>query len=418
MSATPEADVVVVGGGVIGLASAAALAVAGRSVVLVERNAAIAREVTARNSEVIHAGIYYPEGSLKAQLCVAGRRALYERCRKLRIPHRMLGKLIVATDSDELAVLESLQRRAHANGVPEVVSIDEREVRRREPFVRALGALDSPVSGIVDAHALCLSYAAEAEAHGAVLVMQTEVLEIERRAPGYRVTARGDDGDRSVIGAAAVVNATGLASDVLAERAGFDVDARGYRLHPCKGDYFSLAPGAPVSVQRLVYPVPRGAGLGVHATLDLAGRIRFGPDAEYVAEIRYGVDPAKAGRPRQGRRFRGGDPPLSPRREGRLAAAGLRGHTPEARAARRGIPRFRGRRGVRGGLARLRQPDRHRIAGPHGGTGDLRPRRRAPRGPLARRVLRWEGSEKRCIESAPEGMTWCGASRRLWCSRR
>jgi L-2-hydroxyglutarate oxidase LhgO len=294
VSATPETDVVVVGGGVIGLASAAALAAAGRSVVLVERNAAIAREVTARNSEVIHAGIYYPEGSLKAQLCVAGRQALYERCRKLRIPHRKLGKLIVATDADELAVLESLQQRAHANGVPEVASIDEREVRRREPFVRALGALDSPVSGIVDAHALCLSYAAEAEAHGAVLVMQTEVLEIERRAPGYCVTARGGDGDRSVIGAAAVVNATGLASDVLAERAGFDVDACGYRLHPCKGDYFSLAPGAPVGVQRLVYPVPGGAGLGVHATLDLGGRIRFGPDAEYVAEIRYDVDPAKA----------------------------------------------------------------------------------------------------------------------------
>jgi L-2-hydroxyglutarate oxidase LhgO len=294
VSVAPETDVVVVGGGVIGLASAAALAAAGRSVVLVERNAAIAREVTARNSEVIHAGIYYPEGSLKAQLCVAGRRALYERCGRLRIPHRMLGKLIVATDAEELDALESLRQRAHANGVPEVASIDGREVRRREPFVRALGALDSPVSGIVDAHALCLSYAAEAEAHGAVLAMKTEVLEIERRTPGYRVTARGGDGDRSAIGAAAVVNATGLASDVLAERAGFDVDARGYRLHPCKGDYFSLAPGAPVSVQRLVYPVPRGAGLGVHATLDLGGRIRFGPDAEYVEEIRYDVDPAKA----------------------------------------------------------------------------------------------------------------------------
>jgi len=294
VTVTPETDVVVVGGGVIGLASAAALAAAGRSVVLVERNAAIAREVTARNSEVIHAGIYYPEGSLKARLCVAGRRALYERCRKLRIPHRMLGKLIVATDADELAVLESLQRRAHANGVPEVTCIDEREVRRREPFLKAVGALDSPVSGIVDAHALCLSYAAEAEAHGAVLAMQTEVLEIERCARGYRVTARGGDGERSSIGAAAVVNAAGLASDVLAERAGFDVDACGYRLHLCKGDYFSLAPGAPVGVRRLVYPVPAAVGLGVHATLDLGGRIRFGPDAEYVAEIRYDVDPAKA----------------------------------------------------------------------------------------------------------------------------
>jgi L-2-hydroxyglutarate oxidase LhgO len=291
---TPETDVVVVGGGVIGLASAAALAAAGRSVVLVERNAAIAQEVTARNSEVIHAGIYYPEGSLKAELCVAGRRVLYERCAKLGIPHRNLGKLIVATDADELAALEVLRQRAHANGVPEVALIDAREARRREPFVRSVGALDSPVSGIVDAHALSLSYAAEAESHGATLVMQTEVLEIERCAGGYRLAAIGRDGDRSVIGAGAVVNAAGLASDVVAERAGFDVDARAYRLHPCKGDYFSLTPGADVRVERLVYPVPAGAGLGVHATLDLGGRIRFGPDSEYVTEIRYDVDPAKA----------------------------------------------------------------------------------------------------------------------------
>ena len=291
---TPDTDVVVVGGGLVGLASAAALAAAGRSVVLVERNAALAREVSARNSEVIHAGIYYPEGSLKAEFCVAGRRALYERCEKLGIPHRKLGKLIVATDDDELAALEILLERAHANGVPEVAFIDQREVRRREPAVRAVGALDSPVSGIVDAHALCLSYAAEAERDGAVLVMQTEVREIERCAGGYRLTALSGDGERHVISACAVVNAAGLASDAVAECAGFDVDARGHRLHRCKGDYFSLAPGAAVRVERLVYPVPAGAGLGVHVTLDLAGRIRFGPDAEYVQEIRYDVDPAKA----------------------------------------------------------------------------------------------------------------------------
>jgi L-2-hydroxyglutarate oxidase LhgO len=290
----PETDAVVVGAGIVGLAAAAALAVAGRSVVVIERNAAIAREITARNSEVIHAGIYYPTGSLKAELCVAGRQALYERCAKLGVPHRNLGKLIVATNSDELATLETIAERAHANGVPEVCFIDAAEVRRREPAVRAVAALDSPVTGIVDAHALALSFAAEAEAHGAVLVMQTEVVEIERCRSGYRVAARGADGERSDLRAAAVINAAGLAGDHLAACAGFDVDARGYRLHPCKGDYFSLAPGAPVRVERLVYPVPAGAGLGVHATLDLGERIRFGPDTEYVTELRYDVDPGKA----------------------------------------------------------------------------------------------------------------------------
>ncbi len=292
---TADTDVVVVGGGILGLASAAALARAGRSVVLVERNARIAQETSTRNSEVVHAGIYYPKGSLKARLCVAGREALYARCERQGIPHRKLGKLIVASEPDEVAVLEDLGRRGEANGVVGLNLIDARELRRREPHVRGAAALESPVTGIVDAHALCLSYAAEAEAHGAVLVLQTEVLEIEPASGLYRVTARGPDDERSAIVCAGLVNAAGLASDALAERAGLDVDALGYRLHPCKGDYFALAPGAPLGVNTLVYPVPARTGLGIHATLDLGGRIRFGPDTEYVDRVRYDVDPEKSG---------------------------------------------------------------------------------------------------------------------------
>jgi L-2-hydroxyglutarate oxidase LhgO len=283
----------VVGGGIVGLAAAAALARAGRSVLLLERNAEIARETTARNSEVIHAGIYYPEGSLKAALCVAGREALYPRCQALGIPHRKLGKLIVATTDDEVETLEHLQRRGTANGVPGLVLIDGAEVARREPCVHALAGLVSPETGIVDAAALSLSYAAEAEAHGAVIVRHTEVVGIERRAGDYVVVAQGAGDERSAIACEAVVNAAGLASDTVAERAGFDVEACGYRLHLCKGDYFALAPGVPVHVSGLVYPVPAGPCLGVHATIDLGGRIRFGPDAEYVAGIDYRVDPRK-----------------------------------------------------------------------------------------------------------------------------
>ena len=283
-----------VGGGVVGLAAAAALARAGRSVLLLERNADLARETTARNSEVIHAGIYYPEGSLKAALCVEGREALYPRCEALGIPHRKLGKLIVATTDDEVEALERLQRRGTANGVPGLALIDGREVARREPCVHARAALVSPETGIVDAAALSLSYAAEAEAHGAVIVRHTEAVGIERRAGDYLVVARGAGDERSAVACEAVVNAAGLASDAVAERAGFDVEARGYRLHPCKGDYFALAPGAPVHVSSLVYPVPAGPSLGVHATIDLGGRIRFGPDAEYVDRVDYRVDPGKA----------------------------------------------------------------------------------------------------------------------------
>jgi L-2-hydroxyglutarate oxidase LhgO len=290
-----DADAVVIGGGIVGLAAAAALARAGRSVVLLERNEALAREVTARNSEVVHAGIYYPPGSLKAQFCVAGRRALYERCERLRIAHRRIGKLSVATDDTECALLEDLLARGRENGVEELRLIDAAEVRRREPDVAAVAALDSPVTGIVDGHSLSLSYAAEAEACGATLVLRTEAVEMAPTSGGWRVATRDAAGERAALECGAVVNAAGLFADAVAARAGLDVDALGYRIQPSKGDYFALAPAAPVRVSQLVYPVPgAGSWLGVHATLDLAGRIRFGPDSEHVSVPHYRVDPAKA----------------------------------------------------------------------------------------------------------------------------
>lgn len=287
-------DVVVVGAGAVGLACAAALARQGRSVLVLERHERVGSETTSRNSEVIHAGLYYPPGSLKARLCVAGREALYARCQALGIPHRRLGKLIVATRSEEVETLESIRRRGCENGVAGLEIVDARAVAALEPAVRAVAALSSPVTGIVDAMALCLSYAAEAEAHGALLLLRHEVEEIEPCRGGYRVAASAASGERSRVTCSALVNAAGLASDRVATLAGLDVDALGYRLRLCKGDYFSLAPGAPLALSRLVYPVPAGAGLGVHATLDLAGRIRFGPDTEYVDSVRYDVDPNKA----------------------------------------------------------------------------------------------------------------------------
>jgi L-2-hydroxyglutarate oxidase LhgO len=289
-----EADVVVVGAGVVGLAAAAALAAAGRGVVVLERNDRIGSEISSRNSEVIHAGIYYPERSLKARMCVEGRERLYRRCESHGVPHRQLGKIIVATRQEEVGVLEELRGRGLANGAPGLEMWSAAEVRRREPVLRAVAGLHSPRTGIVDAHALCLSYAAEAESCGAEIVLRTRVVGIERIASGFRVSALGSDGEASALTCAALINAAGLCGASVAEMAGVDVDARGYRLHFCKGDYFSLAPGAPLRVTRLVYPVHTAAGLGIHATLDLGGRIRFGPDTTYVDSIDYRVDAEKA----------------------------------------------------------------------------------------------------------------------------
>jgi L-2-hydroxyglutarate oxidase LhgO len=291
-----DADVGIVGGGVVGLACAAALARAGRSVLLLERRERFAQETSSRNSEVIHAGLYYPEGSLKAELCRAGREALYARCARLGIPHRALGKLVVASDEGEVAALERLRALGEANGAPGLALLDARALAAREPAVRGVAALWSPATGIVDSAELCRSYAAEAEAHGAQLLARAEVVALACTRAGWSVEVVSPDGERSRALCGAVVNAAGLAGDAVAALAGLDVDARGYRIRPCKGDYFALAASAPLSLSTLVYPLPHGAGLGVHATLDLAGRIRFGPDAEYVERVDYAVDPAKAAR--------------------------------------------------------------------------------------------------------------------------
>ncbi|HEB90271.1 MAG TPA: NAD(P)/FAD-dependent oxidoreductase [Deltaproteobacteria bacterium] len=292
----PEAgfDVVVVGAGVIGLAAAAALSRAGRTVLILEREEGIARGITSRNSQVVHAGIYYPKGSLKADLCVVGRRRLEAWCATKRVGMRRLGKLIVATRAGEEAILEDLEGRGRANGVTGLRLIDRAEISRFEPEVAALGALWSPETGIVDAHALSLSLLAAAESAGAILAVARIVTALHPRSFGWQVETQGGDGRLESIDAGLVVDAAGLEADRIARLAGLDVDSLGWCQRPCKGDYFTLGPGARIALEHLIYPVPRQAGLGIHATLDLAGRLRFGPDTEYVDEVRFDVDPTKA----------------------------------------------------------------------------------------------------------------------------
>jgi len=289
-----ETGVAVIGAGVVGLACGAALARAGHEVLVLERHGAVAQETSSRNSGVIHAGLYYPTRSLKAELCVAGRELLYARCRERDVAHRNTGKLVVAADESEVPALESLRARGSANGVPGLRLVDARELARMEPRVRAHAALFVPVTGIVDAHELAGSYQAELESCGGHVVLHTKVSSLERAGGAWRVHAESGGRERAIVAARAVVNAAGLGADAIAALAGIDVDAAGYRQWPCKGDYFAIAASAGRIVERLIYPLPHGAGLGVHLTLDLGGRYRLGPDAEYVEAVSYAVDPAKA----------------------------------------------------------------------------------------------------------------------------
>jgi L-2-hydroxyglutarate oxidase LhgO len=288
-----EAEVVVIGAGVVGLASAAALSREGRDVWVIEAEAGPGRVTSSRNSGVVHAGIYYPPGSLKAQSCVEGRALTYDRAERLGLPHQKTGKLIVAVEAAERPGLEQIAARAEAAGVP-LEWLDAEALRAREPLLRGVAALLSPESGVVDAHALVESYRAEAASHGADFVFHTRVVGLAPAGDALRVSTENDRGERLDVVARWVVNAAGLGADHVAALAGVDVDARGYRLHPCKGDYFALASSAPRPQTALVYPVPSGPGLGVHLTVDLGGRCVAGPDATFVTRRDdYAVDEQK-----------------------------------------------------------------------------------------------------------------------------
>jgi L-2-hydroxyglutarate oxidase LhgO len=281
-------DVVVIGAGVVGLAVAACLSAAGRGVVVLEQHDGFGRETSSRNSGVIHAGLQYSPGSLKARLCVRGNQLLYRICAQHAVPHRNTGKLVVAVDEDEVAGLYALQATAERNGVEGLRVIGRAEIARLEPHVHAPAALYVPGTGIVDAHSLGAHFAQRARAHDAELVYRSAVHAIEPLSNGYRVAGVDAMGGTFALRAAVVVNAAGLWADAIASLAGIDIDAAGYRQHFCKGDYFSIAPARTGRVSRLVYPLAAtGAeqvGTRIHLTLDLTGRMRLGPDAVWLSD--------------------------------------------------------------------------------------------------------------------------------------
>ncbi len=304
-NSSDRADCVVIGAGVVGLAVAAELARRGRDVIVLEQEAQFGSGISSRNSEVIHAGIYYPPGSLKATLCVEGRQRLYRYCESRGIPFERCGKLIVATSDDQTARLAAIKTRALNNGVTDLQTLTAAEVHDLEPALSTVGALWSPSTGIIDSHALMASLTGDVEASGGCLVYRTPVESLSPSAGGVTVCTGGDDAYR--LDASLVVNAAGLGAVPLmlglhAADAAPDTQPVTKRVRQrvrqrvsqvlAKGHYFSLVGPAPVS--RLVYPIPEPGGLGVHVTLDLNHTVRFGPDVQWVDQIDYAIDDRRA----------------------------------------------------------------------------------------------------------------------------
>ncbi len=283
-------EVLVVGAGVIGLAVGRAAALRGHDVTIAEATGGIANGVSSRNSEVIHGGIYYPTGSLRARHSTRGRRMLYEFCASHGIPHRKCGKLVVATDATELAKVESLMAQGQANGVEGLELIGGNAARGMEAELSCIGALLSPESGIIDSHAFMLALWGELEDRGGMIAFETTVDSMAFKGARWHVQFTG--GDAGVVEFDSVVNAAGLGAQALARRIEHYPAERIPRLVLAKGNYFGFA-GRPV-FSRLIYPTPVDGGLGVHVTIDLAGRMRFGPDVEWISEESYTVDPRRA----------------------------------------------------------------------------------------------------------------------------
>lgn len=283
-------NTVVAGAGVVGLACARALAESGREVVVIDPNEGIGKETSSRNSEVIHAGIYYAPNSLKARLCVTGKQALYEYCESKSVPHRRIGKLIVATRPDDQDRLRQISERARRNGVSDLRWLNAEQVHELEPAIDVVAALLSPSTGIIDAHALMLTLQADLEAAGGHVALQSRLTGAESTRGGVRLSIESD-GETSSLIAANVINCAGLhASDVATVLQGKGADIP--RTHYARGVYFEYSGHSPF--RRLIYPVPEPGGLGVHATLDMSGALRFGPDVEWVEELDYSVDPGRA----------------------------------------------------------------------------------------------------------------------------
>jgi L-2-hydroxyglutarate oxidase LhgO len=288
-----EIKITIIGAGVVGLGIASELSNRYDDIIVLERHSFFGQEISSRNSEVIHAGIYYPQGSLKAKLCVEGAERLYEICEKYSIPHKKIGKLVVAREDEEVKVLEDLFEKGRKNNVKDLRFLSKSDVQKIEPSVNAVAALYSPNTGIIDSYSLMRHFYNIAQANGVLFAFNSEVNFLNKEGNWFVVGVNQED---YRFKSKVVINCAGLSADYIAGLAGIDVQKCGYKLKFCKGSYFSYAKPSPIKM--LVYPVPQEEliGLGVHATLDLGNRLRFGPDVEYINSIDYNVDIKKMDR--------------------------------------------------------------------------------------------------------------------------
>jgi len=289
-------DITIVGAGVVGLATACSLSKTGRSVVVIEKESGPGRATSSRNSEVIHAGIYYPTGSLKSRLCVKGARDLYAFCENHSIPHKKIGKVIVASSFQEESAVEGLFRQGGENGAAGLTMITRTELITREPHVTGVSALYSPNTGIIDSHRLIKILESLALSRGCTLLYNSSLSGLDRTRDGFLCSVEATHHERYAFTSRTVINSGGLHADSVASSAGIDVDASGYRIYPVKGQYFRVRGNKQALVNGLVYPSPEKSltGLGIHLTKDLSGSLRLGPDARYVDAISYDVNPLHA----------------------------------------------------------------------------------------------------------------------------
>jgi L-2-hydroxyglutarate oxidase LhgO len=283
-------ETVVIGAGVVGLSCARMLARSGREVLIIEKHNSFGTEISSRNSEVIHAGIYYPNGSKKAALCLRGKDLLYDFCEEYQVPYKKIGKLIVATTLGQLPHLENVRKYAAGNGVADLMFLSADEVKQYEAEIDCVGALLSPSTGIIDSHVFMLALLGDAERHGAMLALGSQVVGGRVEPEGIFLEVSG--AEQITVRAKNVINAAGLGATFVAKLIHGSPNTNVPDNFYAKGNYFSLSGKAPFS--RLIYPLPEPGGLGVHLTLDLAGQAKFGPDVEWVDEIDYKVDPSRS----------------------------------------------------------------------------------------------------------------------------
>lgn len=290
-----DAEITIIGAGVVGLAISERVSGLWNNVFVLEKHLTFGQETSSRNSEVIHAGIYYPEGSLKSRLCVEGKKLLYDYCKKFDIPFSNCGKLIVATTEEEITIIEGIRQTALKNGVDDITMIGKDEIAQLEPAVFGVAALHSPSTGIIDSHSLMKRFETNTINNGGQVVYGSEVTAIGKVKGGYKVSLSYSDNKEYSFTTRILINSAGLTSDRISEMAGMTDE--NLKIHFCKGDYFRLKPPKNKLVNRLIYPVPvqNLEGIGIHVTKDLGGGVRLGPDVTYLQTniYDYTVDPLK-----------------------------------------------------------------------------------------------------------------------------